>query len=420
MEAGLPRPSWEGAGWSDAWQGLEGEACGKVWQAIAGLHFRVAIHDALPSASSASPQPATEWLAAAAPLRRALAAAGGARLPVGTALVAAGALEALRCDALASAQVHQSSWEGSSGGPAAAVLQPGRQLLAELRQEVKPWLAASRARQALSSSSSAGRDAAPDEPSSAAASRGAAARPRPRLFRDRVGAGPDWAPDVRALSARLAEAPPASAAAALELAAQLMAAAEAVWEGPDAPWEGRFLDQGPAVPAGGGAAAGEAQAVHQAAERQQRQKQQEQEQEQQQHQEQQQEQQQPQQQQQQRRQRRRQQQQQQQEQTAKGAPSAAAPSTAAVSPPPFAAAAAAPPARRAPRSCAVCSRTRRDGAELRRCAGCGLVTGVRYCGQACCRRHWEELGHRAACEAAREENRRLHEAAAAAAEKVGG
>ncbi|KIZ04812.1 hypothetical protein MNEG_3149 [Monoraphidium neglectum] len=57
--------------------------------------------------------------------------------------------------------------------------------------------------------------------------------------------------------------------------------------------------------------------------------------------------------------------------------------------------------RERPRSaCAVCGRTARDGAKLRRCAGCGSVTGTRYCSQECCRTDWVVRGHRAVCEAA--------------------
>jgi hypothetical protein len=89
---------------------------------------------------------------------------------------------------------------------------------------------------------------------------------------------------------------------------------------------------------------------------------------------------------------------------------------AAVTPPqpPAAAAApreaAAPPAstsqdvafgRRASRTqlaCAVCGKTARNGAALRRCAGCGRVTRVCYCSQEHCRRHWVVMGHRQQCE----------------------
>jgi hypothetical protein len=52
------------------------------------------------------------------------------------------------------------------------------------------------------------------------------------------------------------------------------------------------------------------------------------------------------------------------------------------------------------KACAVCGMTAADGAQLRRCAGCGLITGVVYCGDACCRRHWVKLGHRRVCERA--------------------
>jgi hypothetical protein len=52
------------------------------------------------------------------------------------------------------------------------------------------------------------------------------------------------------------------------------------------------------------------------------------------------------------------------------------------------------------RGCAVCGRTKAEGAALRRCAGCGSLTGVRYCSQRCCRDHWCKMGHRAECEAA--------------------
>jgi hypothetical protein len=52
-------------------------------------------------------------------------------------------------------------------------------------------------------------------------------------------------------------------------------------------------------------------------------------------------------------------------------------------------------------ACAVCGRTAREGAKLRRCAGCGRVTGTRYCSQECCRTDWVVRGHRAVCEAAR-------------------
>ncbi|KAI8476799.1 MAG: hypothetical protein J3K34DRAFT_455631 [Monoraphidium minutum] len=74
------------------------------------------------------------------------------------------------------------------------------------------------------------------------------------------------------------------------------------------------------------------------------------------------------------------------------------------------AAAAAAAAGRTPRNsrrkqwlecaCAVCGRTRAGGAELRRCAGCGRVTGVRYCGQACCREDWAPAAPPAAAGAA--------------------
>jgi hypothetical protein len=57
-------------------------------------------------------------------------------------------------------------------------------------------------------------------------------------------------------------------------------------------------------------------------------------------------------------------------------------------------------AARARRACARCGRTRRDGAELRRCAGCGHLTGVRYCSVECCTHDWLH-GHKAVCEAAR-------------------
>jgi hypothetical protein len=65
-----------------------------------------------------------------------------------------------------------------------------------------------------------------------------------------------------------------------------------------------------------------------------------------------------------------------------------------------AAASSAPAAARTRRACTACGRTRRDGAELRRCAGCGHVTGVRYCSPECCRQDWLQ-GHRTVCEAAR-------------------
>jgi hypothetical protein len=51
-----------------------------------------------------------------------------------------------------------------------------------------------------------------------------------------------------------------------------------------------------------------------------------------------------------------------------------------------------------PRACAVCGRTRADGASLRRCRGCGAVTLVRYCSQACCEAHWVKRRHRRLCE----------------------
>jgi type II secretory pathway pseudopilin PulG len=57
-------------------------------------------------------------------------------------------------------------------------------------------------------------------------------------------------------------------------------------------------------------------------------------------------------------------------------------------------------AARPRRACTACGRTRRDGAELRRCAGCGHLTGVRYCSPECCRHDWLH-GHKAVCEAAR-------------------
>ncbi|KIZ07905.1 hypothetical protein MNEG_0060 [Monoraphidium neglectum] len=67
-------------------------------------------------------------------------------------------------------------------------------------------------------------------------------------------------------------------------------------------------------------------------------------------------------------------------------------------------------APRAPRSgrtrgCAYCGRTSAQGAALRRCAGCGALTGVRYCSQACCRNHWVRTGHRQQCEEAQRELR---------------
>ncbi|KIY95184.1 hypothetical protein MNEG_12778, partial [Monoraphidium neglectum] len=50
-------------------------------------------------------------------------------------------------------------------------------------------------------------------------------------------------------------------------------------------------------------------------------------------------------------------------------------------------------------ACAVCGKTPADGAQLRRCAGCGRTTGVMYCGDACCRHHWVRMAHRQQCEA---------------------
>jgi hypothetical protein len=64
----------------------------------------------------------------------------------------------------------------------------------------------------------------------------------------------------------------------------------------------------------------------------------------------------------------------------------------------------------AQRRCTVCARTATDGAALRRCRGCGSLTGVRYCSMECCRTHWVKQGHRAVCEAAQ---RQLQKAASA-------
>jgi hypothetical protein len=69
----------------------------------------------------------------------------------------------------------------------------------------------------------------------------------------------------------------------------------------------------------------------------------------------------------------------------------------------------------APRACAACTRTATDGAELRRCRGCGALTGVRYCSMERCRTHWVKQGHRAACEAAQRQLRQVEAAAVAAA-----
>ncbi|KIZ07903.1 hypothetical protein MNEG_0058 [Monoraphidium neglectum] len=57
------------------------------------------------------------------------------------------------------------------------------------------------------------------------------------------------------------------------------------------------------------------------------------------------------------------------------------------------------------RGCAYCGRTSAQGAALRRCAGCGALTGVRYCSQACCRNHWVRTGHRQQCEEAQRQLR---------------
>ena len=57
-----------------------------------------------------------------------------------------------------------------------------------------------------------------------------------------------------------------------------------------------------------------------------------------------------------------------------------------------------PPQQR--RRCAACGRTRADGARLRRCRGCGALTGVMYCGAECAREHWVRRGHRRVCEPA--------------------
>lgn len=51
-------------------------------------------------------------------------------------------------------------------------------------------------------------------------------------------------------------------------------------------------------------------------------------------------------------------------------------------------------------ACAVCGKRRADGVLMYACKGCGRATGVRYCPQACTRRHWVCLGHRRECEAA--------------------
>ena len=53
-----------------------------------------------------------------------------------------------------------------------------------------------------------------------------------------------------------------------------------------------------------------------------------------------------------------------------------------------------------PRCCAACGRTPADGARLHRCRGCGPLTGVMYCGNACAREHWVRRGHRKVCEPA--------------------
>jgi len=58
--------------------------------------------------------------------------------------------------------------------------------------------------------------------------------------------------------------------------------------------------------------------------------------------------------------------------------------------------------KQSPRECAVCHKTREDGAVLRRCRGCGALTAIRYCGLECCRRDWVYQGHRKLCEAAQE------------------
>ena len=52
------------------------------------------------------------------------------------------------------------------------------------------------------------------------------------------------------------------------------------------------------------------------------------------------------------------------------------------------------------RRCAACGRTPADGARLHRCRGCGPLTAVMYCGNACAREHWVRGGHRKVCEPA--------------------
>ena len=61
------------------------------------------------------------------------------------------------------------------------------------------------------------------------------------------------------------------------------------------------------------------------------------------------------------------------------------------------------------RCCAACGRARADGARLHRCRGCGALTGVMYCGDACARAHWVRGGHRKVCEPASAELKELRQ-----------
>ena len=67
------------------------------------------------------------------------------------------------------------------------------------------------------------------------------------------------------------------------------------------------------------------------------------------------------------------------------------------------------PTQRLCRSCAACGRMRADGVRLRRCRGCGPLTGVMYCGAECAREHWVRRGHRGVCEPASAQLKQLRE-----------
>ena len=64
------------------------------------------------------------------------------------------------------------------------------------------------------------------------------------------------------------------------------------------------------------------------------------------------------------------------------------------------------------RCCAACGRTRAGGARLRRCRGCGALTGIMYCCDACAREHWVRRGHRGVCGQASRQLKALQEMAA--------